>query len=174
MKKINVLSLFALMMIFSTAFFSLSAQAAEKYAFINVAEVFDKYQKTVDHDRGLQETGKKKEEERDVIVRTIRQLKDELVLLNDDAKATKQEALDAKIRELQEFDRAAKQELGENRRDVIQEIFKDIDDVVQAYGKREGYDLIFNERALIYRSDKFDITQPVLEELNKTYGGKKK
>lgn len=142
---------------------------AEEYGFVNVALVFDKYQKTIDNDKMLQETGKKKEKDRDAIVSEIRQLKDELVLLTDDAKAKKQENLDAKIRELQEFDQAAKDELGNTRRDAIQGIFKDIDDVVQAIGKRKNLSFIFNERALLYHSDKYDITEEVLTELNNAY-----
>ena len=146
-----------------------AAYAAEEYGFVNVALVFDKYQKTVDNDKILQEAGKKKEKDRDALVSEIRQLKDELVLLTDDTKAKKQENLDAKIRELQEFDQAAKEELGNTRRDAIQGIFKDIDDVVQATGKRKGLNFVFNERALLYHSDKYDITNEVLTELNNNY-----
>ncbi len=145
------------------------AHAADEYGFVNVALVFDKYQKTVENDKELQETGKKKEKDRDALVSEIRQLKDELVLLTDDAKAKKQEKLDAKIRELQEFDQAAKEQLGNTRRDAIQGIFKDIDDVVQAVGKRKGLNFIFNERALLYHNDKYDITTEVLTELNSNY-----
>ena len=150
------------------------AHAGEEYGFVNVALVFDKYQKTVDNDKTLQEAGKKKEKDRDALVSEIRQLKDELVLLTDDTKAKKQEKLDAKIRELQEFDQAAKEELGNTRRDAIQGIFKDIDDVVQATGKRKGLNFIFNERALLYHSDKYDITNEVLNELNNNYAKAKK
>ncbi len=151
--------------------------AADEFAFVDVASVFDKYQKTVDNDKGLQEDGKKKEQDRDALVSEIRQLKDELVLLKEDAKAKKQENLDAKIRELQEFDQAAKEQLGKVRRDAIQGIFQDIDGVVQSIGKRKGVNFVFNERALLYHDAKYDITKEVLDELNTNYTstkGKKK
>jgi len=160
---------YAVFLVAVLSFGAVSAHAANEYGFVNVALVFDKYQKTVDNDKSLQEAGKKKEKDRDALVSEIRQLKDELVLLTDDAKAKKQENLDGKIRELQEFDQAAKEELGNTRRDAIQGIFKDIDDVVQATGKRKGLSFVFNERALLYHDEKFDITDEVLTELNTAY-----
>ncbi len=148
--------------------------AAEKYAYVDVAKVFDDYQKTKDNDKTLQDAGKKKEEERNALMSDVKALKDELALLAEDAKAKKQETLETKVRELQDFDRDAKRELGEKRNKVVREIFKDIDDTVQRYGERKGLDMIFNERALLFHSQKFDVTQEILTELNKGYSKKKK
>lgn len=154
-------------------------EASGKYGFVDVAKVFDEYVKTKENDRVLQEAGKKKEEERDSFVREIRQLKDELALLADDAKAKKQDALSKKIKELQDFDGDTRQALGEQRNGVVREIFKDIDDTVQALGQKKGLDFVFNDRALLYRNPKFDLTREVTEQLNKNFspkkaGGKKK
>ena len=151
-----------------------SAAPGDKYAYVDVAKIFDEYQKTKENDRILQQTGKKKEQERDALVNEIRQLKDEFVLLSDEAKAKKQETLDAKVRQLQDFDKNTRRDLGEERSKAVREIFKDIDDTVQRYGERQGYDLIFNDRALLYRSSKYDVTTDVLNELNKDYSKKKK
>ena len=148
--------------------------AAEKAAYVDVAKVFDDYQKTKDNDKVLQEEGKKKEQERDAIVREIRQMKDELALLAEDAKAKKQEAMEGKMRQLADFDNAAKQTLGEKRNTIVRGIFKDIDDTVQRYGERKGLDMIFNERALVYHHPRLDVTKDILDELNKSYSKKKK
>ena len=171
-KSFTAISVLAMM----TLTFSGTVRAADaaSYAYVDVASVFDKYQKTIDNDKTLQESGKKKELDRDALVSEIRQLKDELVLLKDDAKAKKQENLDAKIRELQEFDQAAKEQLGKVRRDAIQGIFQDIDGVVQGLGKKKGVSLIFNERALLYHDAKLDITSEVLTELNANYAAQQK
>jgi len=141
----------------------------EKVGYVDVAKIFDEYQKTKDNDAKLQAAGKKKEEERDAVVHEIRRLKDEQALLAEDAREKKQEAIDAKIRELQDFDAAARRELGEQRNIKVREIFKDIDDVVQRYGERKAFDLILNDRVLLYRNARFDVTQEVLEELNRNY-----
>jgi Skp family chaperone for outer membrane proteins len=151
-----------------------AARAEEvKYAYVDVANVFDNYQKTKDNDRTLQDSGKKKEEERDALVHEIRQMKDELTLMAEDAKAKKQETLSAKMKELQDFDRDARQALGEQRNKVVREIFKDIDDTVQRIGERKAVDMVFNERALLYHNPKHDMTKEVIDELNKGYGKKK-
>ncbi|MBI3307120.1 MAG: OmpH family outer membrane protein [Candidatus Omnitrophica bacterium] len=148
--------------------------AGEKVVFVDVAKVFDEYQKTKDQDKILQEVGKKKEQERDAVVHDIRKLKDELALLADKAKPKKQEQLDGKVGELQNFDRDAKAELAQKRNVIVREIFKDIDDLVQRYGERKGYDMILNERALLFRSPNLDVTQDVLKELNQNYAKNKK
>jgi len=143
--------------------------AAQKISYVDVAKIFDGYQKTKDSDAQLQAAAKKKEEERDAIVHEVRRLKDEQALLAEDAREKKQEAIDAKIRELQEYDAGARRELTEQRNKTVREIFKDIDDVVQRYGERKGFDLIFNDRVLLYRSGTYDLTSEVLEELNRGY-----
>ena len=154
------------------------AEDAPKYGFVDVAKIFDEFQKTKENDRVLQEAGKKKEDERDSFVREIRQMKDELALLSDDAKAKKQEALSKKIKDLQDFDNDTRQALGEQRNGVVREIFKDIDTAVQAVGQKKGLDLVFNDRALLYHNPKLDLTREITDQLNKNYtpkkGGKKK
>lgn len=145
-----------------------------KLAYVDVAKIFDSYQKTKDNDRVLQDAGKKKEGERDSMVHEIRQMKDELALLKEDARAKKQEVLEGKLRQLAQFDQGAKQALGEQRNKVVREIFKDIDDQVQKYGTAKGYDYIFNERAFVFHKDQHDVTNEVLAELNKAYAAKKK
>lgn len=146
----------------------------EKIAYIDVAKVFDAYLKTKDNDRTLQQSGKKKEEERDAIVHEIRQAKDELALLNDDAKAKKQDSMANKMKELQSFDAETRRVLGEQRNKVVREIFKDIDDEIQKYGQAKGLDLIYNERALLYHSTKMDATKDIIDALNKAYSSKKR
>ena len=162
--------------VIGTVFLGGRAFAAEndKMAYVDVAKVFDEYQRTKDNDKTLQEVGKKKEDERQQLVDRLKQMKDEMSLLRDDAKSKKEEALENKMRELQDFDRDAKRDLGEQRNKAVREIFKDIDDTVHRYGERKGLDLILNERALIYHNTKNDITQEVLGELNKNYSKKKK
>ena len=163
--------LFMVLMVFGGALcFATPAWARlEKVGYVDVAKVFDEYQKTKDNDAKLQAAGKKKEEERDALVHEVRRLKDEQALLAEDARDKKQEEIDAKVRELQEFDAAARRELGEQRNVKVREIFKDIDDVVQRYGERKGFDLIINDRVLLYRNVRFDVTREVLEELNRDY-----
>lgn len=165
-KRIGIFGLIALTAFFLSSF-GFSVYAAEgKTAFVDVAKVFDGYEKTKDQDKVLAESGEKKQQERESKVQEIRRLKDELALLSDKNKEEKQLAIDEKVKTLQEFDAAAGKELREKRDGAVKEILKDIDDVIKDYGTKKGYDFIFNERAMVFRSDKFDVTNEVLTELN--------
>ena len=172
MKKL-ILGMFAFLAVVSFAVPAF-AVGEVKYAFVDVAKIFDQYQKTKENDRTLQDQGKKKEEERDALVLEIRQMKDELALVNEDAKAKKQEALGAKMKDLQDFDGETRNVLGEQRNKVVREIFKDIDDSVKRFGERKGLDLVFNERALLYHNPKYDATGEILTEINTNYAKNKK
>lgn len=143
--------------------------ADEKFAFVNIEKLFDEYEKTKDNDKVLQEAGKEKEEERNVIVDDIRKMKDELELLGDEAKKEKQEEMNARVRELQDFDLKARQELGQKRQEIVQVIFGDIDKAVAEYGKQKNIDFILNDRALVYFNDKYDVTSDILKTLNEDY-----
>jgi len=144
-----------------------SAYAAEsKIAFVDVAKVFDGYEKTKAQDKVLADAGEKKQQERETKVQEIRRLKDELALLSDKNKEEKQLAIDEKVKSLQEFDAIAGKELREKRDGAVKEILKDIDDLIKDYGSKKAFDFIFNERAMVYRNDKFDVTNEILTELN--------
>lgn len=170
----NAAKLFSIFLILVMAGLPAAMAAGEKYAYVDLAKVFDGYQKTKDNDKSLQDAGKKKESERDTIVHEIRQMKDELALLSEDARAKKQETLEGRLRDLAEFDRGARQELGEQRNKLVGEISKDIDDLVKRFGERKGFDYILNERALVYHRADLDVTAEVLVELNKEYAKQRK
>lgn len=153
-----------------TVGFSLPAFAAElKIAYVDVAEIFDNYQKTKDQDMVLKAAGEAKEKERNDMLAAIRSMEDELALLSADARATKQEQLIEKKRQLEDFDRSTRQQLGEQRDKVVREIFQDIDAVVQDYCAKNGYDLVLNKRVLLFQKKDFDITAQVSAQVAKKY-----
>ena len=52
------------------------------------------------------------------------------------------------------------------RNEKIREILLEIEKIVSAYAEKEGYDMIFNDRVLIYGAPVLNITQTVLDQLN--------
>lgn len=149
---------------------SLPAFAAElKVAYVDVGEVFDNYQKTKDQDLVLKTAGEAKEKERNEMMAKIRSMEDELALLAADARASKQEQLIEKKRQLEDFDRNIRQQLAEQRDKVVREIFQEIDVIVQEFSAKGGYDMIFNKRVLLAQKKSFDITAQVSAELAKKY-----
>jgi len=148
---------------------TLSYAAEIKIAYIDLAYLFDNYNKTKDQDKVLEEQTKQKKEERQRLVNQIRQMKDEMDLLSENAKEQKQEQVEAKLRELQEYDQQTRLTIGQKRDDMLKDILKEIDGIVEKYAKDNQYTMIFNNRVLLYGRDQDDITEPILKILNSKY-----
>ena len=147
--------------------------AAEKIATVDIGKIFDEYEKTKKYDQQFQTEGKSKQEERDAIVHEVRRLREEISLLSEEAKQEKQNSIEAKLKELDSFDGDTRKTLGEKRNQAVREVFQDIETVIAQYGERKGYDIIFNDRALLYKNKQYDVTADVLRELNDSYRKKK-
>ncbi len=145
------------------------AAPKEKFATVDIGRIFDEYEKTKKYDQEFQTEGKLKQEERDAIVHEIRRLRDEQALLAENAKTEKQNAIDGKMKELENFDNEVRKGLGEKRNKAVREVFQDIENVMTQYGERKGFDFIFNDRALLYKDKRFDVTVDILKELNDRY-----
>lgn len=138
-----------------------------KIAYVDLAKVFDDYKKTKDSEKDLADKAKGKEDARKAMVDELRKLKDEQSLLSDKAKADKQKVIDAKIKTLQDFDMKTRDDLLKERNDMLGGILKDIEKVVTAYAKENGYDFILNSRMLLYGGEQYDLTNEILSRLNK-------
>jgi outer membrane protein len=143
-----------------------SALAEAKIGFINVSEVFDSYGKTKTSDAELQKESDAKRVQRDVLVNAIKKLRDEVELMAPDTREEKQRQMDQKVQELQAFDRDARLALRKQRDEMIRGILKEIDDVIQAYGKEKGYDYIYNDRVLVYKKDQSNLSKEIIARLN--------
>ena len=56
----------------------------------------------------------------------------------------------------------------------LRDILKEIEAVIQDFGKSQGYSFIFNDKVLVYKSEGSDPTAQVIKALNDTYTAKKK
>jgi len=144
-----------------------------KVGYIDLSRVFDEYNRTKEEDAILEKKGMEKEAQREKMVNEIKKIKEELELSSDKVKPEKQKLLDEKIKALQDYDRTTREDLRKERDGIIKEILKEIDEVIQDLGKKEGYTIILNERVLLYRDDTLDLTQKVINILNEKYEKKK-
>ena len=96
------------------------------------------------------------------------------MLLSEEARGEKQKAIEAKMKELENFDEDTRKALAEKRNQVVKDIFQDIENTVKQYGERKGYDFIFSDRATLYHNKGFNITADILIELNQKYRKEKK
>ena len=145
------------------------AQSEEKIGLVDLSKAFDEYQKTKDFDKALEGKGDIKQQDREKLVKEIREMRDELELLNESARAKKEKDIEAKIRSLQEFDQDTKAELTKERDDMVRDILKEMSDVIQSYGKTQGYSIILNDRVLLYGDKSLDLTDEIIKILNDSY-----
>ena len=138
-----------------------------KFGYVDFVKVFNNYKKTISTEKDLEKKGEKKQKEHDKMVTQVRKLKDKFELASDAEKDKLQNQINEKIRELQAFDQEASKELLKEKDDAAKEIIKEFDELVKEIGKKEGYTLIFNERMILYGQDSYDLTENVLNELNK-------
>jgi outer membrane protein len=162
------------MVVFGGLFFSLSvligvSNAADKLAYVDLSRTFSEYGKTKDYDKILGDKQTAYETERDKKVNEVKQLQDKFNLLSEKEKETKKAELEAKFKALQEYDRQKQTDLRKEQDERMKEILKNIEETVKQYAEKEGYVFVFNDRVLIYQSPNMDITNKIIENLNKSY-----
>jgi outer membrane protein len=153
---------------------NLALAAGEKIAYMDLAKIFDEYNKTKDLDKQLESKGDAKQGERDKLVAEIKKLKDELELMADKGKEAKKVSIDDKIKKLQDFDRESRDTLRKERDDMARQILNEIKGVIDEVGKKEGYLLILDSRAILYGKEGDDLTSSILKTINDKYAKGKK
>jgi outer membrane protein len=145
------------------------AQAADKFAYIDLSRTFSEYNKTKDYDKVLGDKETVYTTERDKKINDIKSLQDKINLLSEKEKETKRPELDTKLKSLEEFRNQKEMDLRKEQDEKMREILKDIEDAVKKYAEKEGYTMVFNDRVLVYQTKSLEITDKVIEILNKGY-----
>jgi outer membrane protein len=92
-----------------------------------------------------------------------------LNLLSDKEKDAKKSDLDSRVKSFQDYDRQKQTDLRKDQDEKMKEILKDIEEAVKQYAEKEGYTLVFNDRVLVYQNKSLDITDKIVDILNKNY-----
>jgi len=145
------------------------AQLETKIGYVNLSKAFDEYGKTKDLDKELETKGEAKQKEREGLVKDIRKMREEIELLNEKARAEKEEDIETSIRTLQEFDQNAKADLTKERDDMVRDILKEMNRIIQEYGEANGFSIIINDRVLLYGDKAQDLTDTLIKILNDNY-----
>jgi outer membrane protein len=146
---------------------AVSAHAADKFAYVDLSKIFSEYSKTKDYDKTLKDKESVYNTERDKKVDEIKGFQDKLNLLSDKEKESKKKDLDEKIQSLREYDVKKQTELRKEQDAKMKEILNDIETAVKKYAEEQGYTLVFNDRVLVYQTKSLDITDKIIDRLNK-------
>jgi len=167
-KKVVVLGI----AIIGLALFVGSAQAADKFGYIDLSRTFSEYSKTKGYDKTLSDKEKVYTDERDKKVADLKAFQDKVSLLNDKEREAKGAELQSKVKDFQDFDRKKQEELKKEQDEKMKEILKDIEEAVKQYSEKEGYTLVFNDRVLVYQTKSMEITSQIIAILNAGSGKK--
>ena len=143
-----------------------SAQAGVKIGIVSVDRVFKEYKATQSKEAEFQKLAISKQADREKMVTEIRNLRDELALLNEENRGKQKQTIDQKLQALAAFDQQVRESLRDQREEAIGALLKEIEQVVTSMAKDKGYDLIVTDRAVLYRVDALDLTDPVISILN--------
>ena len=159
--------------LFILALLAGNASAADKLGYIDLSRTFSDYYKTKDYDKVLGEKQAAYDAERVKKVNEVKQLQEKMNLLSDKEKETKKGDIEAKVKSLQEFDRQKQTDLRKEQDERMKEILKDIESAVKQYAEKEGFTFILNDRVLVYQTKSLEITDKIIESLNKSNPAKK-
>ena len=143
------------------------AQAADKFAYVDLSRIFSEYSKTKEYDKVLSGKEEAYNSEREKKVSEIKQFQDKVNLLGDKEKEAKRADMEAKVKSLQDLDRQKQTDLRKDQDQKLTEIMKDIEGAVKQYSEKEGYTMVFNDRVLVYQVKNMDITDKIIEIINK-------
>lgn len=151
---------------------SASAQNLKKVAYLDLSKLFDNYEKTKEFDAELQTKYSAYEKERDSRIEKLKEAQGKLALLKEDEKAKMQQDVDKMRNDILEYDQAQTTDLKKQRDEKIREVLLEIEKTVSDYAKKEGYDMVFNDRVLIYGNPGYEITDQILKIMNEGYNKK--
>ena len=137
-----------------------------KIGYVNLARLFDGYEKTRASDAALEQKGKQKEAELQGRLDELKRLREGTELLNADARDQKQRQLEEKADELQRLRNSAVRDLRRERDKIAKGLLEEIQQVLEGFAKENGFSVILTSDALLYGQKSYDITDEVLALLN--------
>lgn len=120
----------------------------------------------------LQEKLKKYQEQINAKQADLQKLKSDLekqgMTLNEVARAAKEKDYQQKLKDFQRFTKDAEEDLQARDAEFTKKILETLEKIVQEYGKKSGYAMIFDDRGagLLYADKTVDLTDDILKALN--------
>ena len=160
-----------------TAGFARIAAARElKIGYIHSQKILAEFQESIEAQRTLDEEQRKWVEEAQKKESAIKALEDEVenqsLLLSEEKKAEKLAEIQTKYMDYQRFQQEIWGETGklyQRNKELTQPIIDKVNTVITKLGKDGDYDVVFDAAVgnIVYAKDEFDMTQLVLDDLNK-------
>jgi len=148
------------------------AQQNLKIGYMDLSKVFDSYSKTKEFDAELEKAHKQYEDQFNKKMDALNQARGRLAVLKDDEKTKAEADIQKMQKDIQDFAQAGRADLTRQRDEKIREILLEIEKVVSDFAKKQNYDIILNDRVLIYGSEGMDVTDQIIQAINASSSSK--
>lgn len=165
----KLVKMFALAVVFMFVASTFVRAEELKFAYVDLAKLFDQYERTKEYDKVLEGENNKFQEERNKKIEKIRDLQGKSEMLKDEAKVKNDKDIETLKNEILEFDRTKRTDLTKARDEKVREILLEIEKTVSEYAKAQNITFVLNDRVLIYGKDTLNISDPILKTLNDNY-----
>ena len=153
------------------ALFSINVNAAGKNAFINSKLLLEKSPQAIAANERLQKQFGDRDQSLRKLAQDIQKMEktfqNDSAIMSDEQKKKAEDNIIQNKRRFQFEQQSLKEDLQVKQRELLQELQVSIKDVIQAYGKANGYDFIFTDASIAYASDAVNITDEIIKELQK-------
>jgi Skp family chaperone for outer membrane proteins len=166
MRKVVAIAVMAVCSIFILKGFAL---AADKFASVDLIRVASEYNKFKDFNKVLDDKAKSYESEIDKKITDFKSLQDKISLLSDKEKDAKKADLEQKYKALEDFKNEKENELRKKDFENRKEVADDIRGAIKSFAEKEGFTFVFDDRMLAFQPKGVDITDKIIETLNKGY-----
>ena len=150
---------------------SLGAQAAGKSAFFNAKALMEQSPQAVAANVALKEEFGEREQSLRKLALGIQQMEKtyqtDSAIMSEEQKKKAEENIIQNKRRFQFEQQSLKEDFQAKQRELLQKVQQAVKIIIQAYGTENGYDFIFTDSSVAFGSDAVNITQQILDQLNK-------
>jgi len=153
-----------------------SARTTLRVGYVDVRKVFDSCTATQQATLSLKNEIESKQgalaKEEEEVTSLQKELREKEIVLSADEKKKKQKEIEERIASLQKRAEVARQELMTKEKQMTESIIKTIQGIITQIAKKENFNLILEKDSILYGEDIIDLSERVIEALNKAEGTK--
>lgn len=144
-----------------------------KMAYVDIKRAVNESDAFTDAATELERHVTERQKTLDAKVQELNRMREEFEIqsttMTEDAMRARATEIDTFERGVREFYAAGNDELAEVQQGLEENILKQLNDIIVAIGKEQGYDYVFTARTLAFAREQYDITDAVLKRFNKAY-----
>lgn len=151
-------------------FISSIAFAGNKIGYVDLQKVFNGYKKAAESEATFKKEVEKEQKKINDLQNEIKKMQADYDkkkdLLKPDEKQKKEDELKMKIQEFTKEWSEVNKKLDSRRKELESQRLQEIRDAINEYGKKNGYAVILDKRALLYGETGNDLTNEIIKLLN--------